>query len=81
MRCQTWSEFYVLDIADIVQVLVDNFDAQTAKSEWKRIKSIVRGTELTAMSSSLSADPFATDNRHVDFGSMYFKERYDAKLS
>ena len=78
LRCETWSEFYVLDIDQIIGVLLDNFDAATAKREWNRIKSIVRGTELQAMSSSASSASSAAQTRRVEFGSIYFKERYVA---
>lgn len=44
LKCQTWSEYYVLSIADIIHVLQCNFDPWTAQQKWEKIKAIVRCT-------------------------------------
>ena len=36
LQCITWSEFYILNISDIVQVLKNNYDPKTAKVKKKQ---------------------------------------------
>eukprot|EP01083_Nonionella_stella_P084474 233852_1 len=42
VQCETWSEFYVLDIADVQQVLQRNYPISTAKKKWNQIKHRVQ---------------------------------------
>eukprot|EP00483_Globobulimina_turgida_P012150 UN12172 len=44
VRCLTWSEFYVLDIDDIVEVLKENYNSLEAKQKWKSIQEMIRGS-------------------------------------
>eukprot|EP01084_Bolivina_argentea_P085628 154778_1 len=43
--CLMWSEFYVLDIYDIVDVLKDNFGLNDAQNEWNKIKTVIKNTQ------------------------------------
>ena len=40
--CQTWSEYYVLDVRDISDVLQQNYNPTEAVQKWQDIKSLVR---------------------------------------
>ena len=42
--CISWSEFYVLDINDIIDVLKINYDIKTAREEWIKIKNTIKNT-------------------------------------
>eukprot|EP01083_Nonionella_stella_P082929 229099_1 len=42
VECQTWAEFFVLNVSDIKQIFYRNFKPNRFKKEWKKLRDITR---------------------------------------
>ena len=65
VRCLAWSEFFVLDIEEIFNVLVLNYGPKLAKRKWDKMRDTIRRTESrTNLLKNIQNIP----HRHVSLG-------------